>query len=104
MREIVAALYVVGAVVTALGVYLAYRRAGRDLNHLEAVRGLNESFEDFDPATAFEDPDGAKAGRAQREAEQARLDQAVREVGLTEGAPNFRDYGCPWSSGLSAAP
>lgn len=95
MREIVVALYVVGAAVTALGVYLAYRRARRDLSNLEAVRGLNESFEDFDPVAAFEDPDGAKAGRAQREADQARLDQAVREVGLTEGAPEFSDLRLP---------
>jgi hypothetical protein len=95
MRDFVASLYVVGAVVTALGVYVAYRRARRDLSNLEAVRELNKSVEDFDLLAAYEDPDGAKAGRAQREADQARIDQAVREIGLTEGAPDFRDLRVP---------
>lgn len=95
MREIVAALYVVGAVVTALGVFLAYQRARRDLNKLEAVRELNDSFEDFDPVAAFEEPDGADAASTRREAQQERIDQAVRGVGLTEGAANFRDLRVP---------
>lgn len=100
MRELVAGLYVVGAVLTALGVVLAYRRARRDLRRLEKVAALHESHDDTDPVEDFEatlagDDKGVAARKALRERQQEDLNQAVADAGISGGAPKWKDLLLP---------
>lgn len=103
VREIVAALYVLGAVVTAAGVLLAYRRARRDLGRLKKVATLQASREDVDLTQDLEaviagDEEGlaARAARGTRRAsEQAELDRAVAAAGIPSGGPSWNDLTLP---------
>jgi hypothetical protein len=100
VRELVAALYVVGAVVTAAGVLLAYRRARRDLRRLDGVASLHESHEDLDPTAEFDaallgDEEAPEAGKLGRGAQQAELDRAVKEAGIQTGPPTIKDFSLP---------
>lgn len=92
-------LYVVGAVVTAAGVLLAYRRARRDLRHLDAVDRLHESHGDLDLAAEFEtalaDEDTPEARQVRRDAEKAALDRAVKEAGIQAQVPTIKDFSLP---------
>lgn len=100
VRETVAVLYVIGAVVTALGVVLAYRRARQDLRRLEEVASLHESHDDTDPVEDFEaaragDEDLLAAREVQRAADQDELDRAVEAAGIPSGAPRWKDLSLP---------
>lgn len=100
MRELVAGLYVVGGILTALGVVLAYRRARRDLRRLERVAALHESHADSDPLEDYEatlagENEGVAARKALRERQQEDLNQAVADAGVTGGAPEWKDLQLP---------
>lgn len=100
MRDLLAVLYVVGAILTAAGVVIAYRRARRDLHALDGVATLLESHEDIDIAQEYEDStagnDAAVAEReARRAVQQEQLDRAVAATGLRPGGPTWKDFGLP---------
>ncbi len=100
MRELVAVLYVVGTVVTAVGVLLAYRRARRDLRRLEKVDALHESHADPNPIDDYEavlaGDDEAVAARAKRRtADQDELRRALEMAGIASEPPRYKDLGLP---------
>jgi hypothetical protein len=99
VRELVAMLYVVGAVVTTAGVLLAYHRARRDLRRLDGVASLHESHEDLDSTAEFEaallDKEAPEAGKLRRGAQQAELNRAVKEAGIQTGPPTIKDFSLP---------
>lgn len=100
MREFVAVLYVVGAVVTAVGVLIAYRRARRDLRRLEDVAELHESHDDPDLVEDFDNAVGGRDGQVdarkdRRAAEQEELAQALADAGIRDGMPRYKDMRLP---------
>lgn len=100
MRELVAVLYVVGGLVTATGVVLAFRRARRDLRRLDGVASLHESHVEQDPADDFEAAvSGDEAVVAEhnllRDTQQAELDRAVEDAGIRSGPPSYNDFRLP---------
>lgn len=100
MRELVAVLYVVGAVVTVVGVLLAYRRARRDLRRLEHVATLHESHADPNLVENYEavrqgDDQSVAAQAERRAADQDELKRALVVAGIVGEPPSFKDMDFP---------
>ncbi len=100
MREFLGVLYVVGAIVTTAGVVLAYRRARRDLRRLEDLAELHESHDAPDVVETYIDAaTGAEERRIQREAvrssQEAELANALKEAGIRDGMPRYKDMRLP---------
>ena len=102
----VAVLYVVGAVVTASGVMVAYVqtiRRKRQLDELADVNAVDDEpdfVQDFNAIVAGED--AAVAGRAAaRASRQAELEQMLKAAGIDDPAPTWNDMRLPvayWST------
>lgn len=100
MREFVTFLYIAGAVVTAVGVLLACRRARRDLRGLLDVDALHESHVDPNPMDDYEavlaGDDESVAARASRHAaEEIELRRALEVAGVAGEPPSFKDMRLP---------
>ena len=104
-RTTVAALYVIGAVVTGSGVLIAYVHAMRQKLRLDELAELNAAddepnfVEDFNSVVAGEEDALARraAARASRLAE---LEQLLNAAGVDDGAPTWNDMRLPvayWS-------
>ncbi|GGA72788.1 hypothetical protein GCM10011490_24460 [Pseudoclavibacter endophyticus] len=94
MRDIVALLYVFGAVATAFGAVLAYGRARRDLRVAEKVAETHESHVDVDLSFGG-DADSAKAQKEREDAESAALRQLLAESGFNPDGARLKDMRLP---------
>lgn len=102
----VAVLYVVGAVVTAAGVIVAYAQTIRRKSRLDELAELNAAddepdfTQDFDAIVAGED-DAVASRAAARASRQAELEQMLRAAGINDPAPTWNDMRLPvayWST------
>lgn len=104
-RTIVAYLYVIGAVVTASGVLIAYAQAVRQKGRLDELADLNAAddepdfTEDFHAVVAGDD-DAVASRAAARASRQAELEQMLNAAGIDDPAPTWNDMRLPvayWS-------
>ncbi|PUA78937.1 hypothetical protein [Nocardioides currus] len=105
MTELVAALYVSGALMTIYGVAAAYRRAKRQKAAYDAIKSRNDSLTDPDPVEFFEaaksDDEQAPGVLRQRVvANEAEIADALASIGVTDPPPSYNDMRLPveyWS-------
>lgn len=102
----VAVLYVVGAVVTASGVIVAYAQTVRRKSQLDELAELNAADDEPDfaqgsNATVAGEDDAVASRAAARASRQAELEQRLNDAGINDPAPTWNDMRLPvayWST------